>query len=150
MNEKELEALIAEVEEKGMIASPVYLKDLIMEQVHRNETARHRRKAAKIEFLTYSLKIAGAAAAAIFCLTQVPMNAGEEIPVRISENSHLEKKIERAVEQYRLENQRVCEEALSKGQQSDDADKGRIFPYKADILWKEIIGWLGMEKREND
>lgn len=103
--------------------------------------------------MTYSLKIAGAAAAAIFCLTQVPMNVGEEIPVRISENSHLEKKIERDVEQYRLENQRICAEALSKGQQSDDgfrweaddADKGRIFPYKADILWKEITGWLGME-----
>ena len=57
MNEKELEALIAEVEENGMIAPPVYLKDRIMEEVHKSESAVRRRRAAKIEFLVYSAKI---------------------------------------------------------------------------------------------
>lgn len=154
MNEKELEALIAEVEENGMIAPPVYLKDRIMEEVHKSESAVRRRRAAKIEFLVYSAKIIGAAAAAIFCLTTVPMDINGEMVLLTNENNRLEEKIERDVEQYRLENERIWSEPVYEEtdfgdlwkQQSEDgvADE---FSGKISSFWNGITVWLGMEER---
>lgn len=52
MDDRELEALIAEVENSGMIAPPVYLKELIMKEVNRRpEEGGKIRKASKEELV---------------------------------------------------------------------------------------------------
>ncbi len=69
IDDRELEALIAEVENSGMIAPPVYLKELIMKEVNRRpeEGGKIRKaskeelvRAAKRRFFADSLKIVAA------------------------------------------------------------------------------------------
>lgn len=147
-NDEELEAMIAEVEQKAMIAPPVYLKDQIMDEIRKaaepaaivtyphetgiikktenkkrviiSQKERERReKKARVQFMLYSAKIIAAAAAAVMCLAVVPMDAGRAMV--ISPDDSLETRISKDVEKYKEEQQRIekeLEEEIQNGQGS--------------------------------
>ncbi len=164
LTEQELEALIAEVEDHEMLAPPVYLKELIMEEAVKSakpvNTAksitgnRIDRKTANIQFMVYSLKIIGAAAAAIFCLTMVPMDMGggmEKI-----ENQRMEEAIEKDVAHYREESERILSEPvmLNEGERGFRSILGNVSGSgigsdgTLSSIWNRVTGWFGNGGKE--
>lgn len=158
MTEEGLEALIGEVEEQGMLAPPVYLKEQIMEEVKKSVKPVKKtvmdRKRAKIQLMVYSIKIVGAAAAAIFCLTMIPMDIGggmEEMG-----NRRMEEAVEEDVEHYRKESERILNEPVvrDRGPGKDEGfleqalGKGSIGTVSS--IWRGMTGWFGMEERNYD
>lgn len=147
-NDEELKTMIAEVEQKAMIAPPVYLKDQIMNEIRKAaeptatvmythetgitkktgnkkreisspEEREHREKKARMQFMLYSAKIIAAAAAAVMCLAVVPMDTGRAVV--ISADDSLETRISKDVERYKEEQQRIekeLEEEILNGQGS--------------------------------
>ena len=71
LSDAELMQLIQEVEQGDMIPAPFYLKQEILHKV-RKEEARQAARSAKIQFITYSCKVALATAAAIAVLLLAP------------------------------------------------------------------------------
>lgn len=114
LTEEELEAMIADVEAKSMLASPVYLKEQIMEEI-RKETAvplPHKekpiRKKPNVRLLLYSAKIMAGAAAAVLCITVVPLDSGREMISLPDRN--MEMLMEEDAERYEEEKQRLMAE----------------------------------------
>lgn len=113
LSDKELDALIAEVEAGGMIAPPIYLKSQIMGNISSEvsieipESSMKKRRINR-QLTLYSLKIAAAAAVAVFSLTAMPMSflAGAKAP----EQDRLEEKIEKDMKLYEEENKKMSEE----------------------------------------
>ncbi|NLL77644.1 MAG: hypothetical protein GX235_10435 [Clostridiales bacterium] len=128
LDDKELQDLIAQVENGGMVMPPVYLKDQIMGEVLKaasesektapgnvqseNNTIfsnlEKRKNAAKMQFLTYSLKILAAAAMAVFCLTAVPMDFSGT--PAIWKGNNMEQRINRDMERYEEESKKLLDE----------------------------------------
>ena len=170
LTEQELEALIAEVEDHEMLAPPVYLKELIMEEAVKSakpvDTAkfitknRIDRKTADIQFMVYSLKIIGAAAAAIFCLTMVPMDMGGR-PEEMG-NRRMEEAIEEDVAHYREESQRILSEPMmqNEGERGFRSFFGNMFgngtgkeseegrDETLSSIWNNVTGWFGNGGKE--
>lgn len=71
LSDDELVQLIQEVEQGNMIPAPFYLKQEILHKV-REEEARQAARSAKIQFITYSCKVALATAAAVAVLLLAP------------------------------------------------------------------------------
>ena len=71
LSDEELMQLIADVEEHEMIQAPFYLKHEILQRV-RQESVVRSAHSAKIQFLTFSLKVALATAAAVAVLLLAP------------------------------------------------------------------------------
>ena len=71
LSDEELMQLIAEVEEHDMIEAPFYMKHEILQRV-RQESVVQRAHSAKIQFLTFSFKVALATAAAVAILLLAP------------------------------------------------------------------------------
>ncbi|MDE7014038.1 MAG: hypothetical protein K2P19_05095 [Kineothrix sp.] len=164
LNDEELEALIAEVEKNSMIAPPVYLKELIMEEAVHRETALGNsqesgqmdkgpeksleisysnrkisrgdiKQAAKRQFWIYSFKIAAAAAMAVISLTVVPMDISGE---RAAEGNHIERQIEKDIERYQEAKREALEEKENKG-----SGLGSRF---GTGIWNGLSDWLRMEE----
>ena len=157
LTDDELEALIAEVEDHGMLAPPAYLKDLIMEEAAKPVKSaapagnirkkKIDQKAAKIQLAVYSLKIVGAAAAAIYCLTMVPMDVGRN--TGDAGNRKMEKEIEEDVARYREESERILKEPVVQ-EDSIGSFFGNVFGMlgngreeDASSLWTGITEWFG-------
>lgn len=171
LTDEELEALIAEVEDHEMLAPPVYLKELIMEEAVKSESAAEPanpvqsvssagpvkrtgidRKTANIQLMVYSLKIIGAAAAAIFCLTMVPMEMGGSM--EDMGNRRMEEAIEEDVAHYREESRRILAEPMEKneGERGFGSFLGNMFGTGKDngteggatisSIWKDVTGWF--------
>ncbi len=126
LDDKALEALIADVEKNGMIAPPVYLKELIMEEAAREEKAVKEAEAwreliaenrggimqnkgyaarrAKVQFWAYSFKIAAAAAVAMFCLTAIPVDVAGGAAEK---NNYMEEQIEKDIERYQQKKEKA-------------------------------------------
>lgn len=85
----ELEALIAKVEADGILPAPVYLKERIIKSI-----SVHKKRSANIILTLYSVKIAAAAAAALFLLIALPMgrqpqqNTGDKFTSLMNEKSN--------------------------------------------------------------
>lgn len=122
LSDEELEAMIAGVEEKELIAPPVYLKDMIMTRARESVSAmqdksgepavvpykaktliRSEKKAAvNRQLILYSIKIISAAAVAVFCLAAVPMNlSGGYTPLK--DKDRIERLIDKDMERYKQE-----------------------------------------------
>lgn len=71
LSDEELMKLIADVEEHEMIQAPFYMKHEILQRV-RQESVVHRVHSAKIQFLTFSLKVTLATVAAVAVLLLAP------------------------------------------------------------------------------
>ncbi len=157
LDDKELEALIADVEKNGMIAPPVYLKELIMKAAAEEEQAakgtgrsmavgnrdiviqnkEYMLRKAKIQFLAYSFKIAAAAAVAVFCLTAIPMDiAGGAL----EKGDYMEERIERDIERYQQEKEKALADEEGGGLESF---LGRWLKSRSDIdvdgIWNNFI-----------
>lgn len=174
MDDSELEAFIAEVEHGGMIAPPVYLKELIMEKAEQEKEAcgqgmelrktdsgrnvvaeKETAKAAKIQFWIYSLKIAAAAAAAMFCLITMPADlsgGGMTENDRIG-NDRIEKQIEEDTERYQQEKKK----ALAGEERADRGIGGFLNALSGNQSLKGVNGilngvsnWFGMEEKMYD
>lgn len=132
LSEEELEAMIAQVEEKELIASPVYLKDMIMARVQEPISERpdnpeewnavpckanalnyrEKKAAANRQLILYSVKIISAAAVAVFCLTAVPVNfSGGYMPLK--ERGRIERQIEKDLERYKQEEEQFLKQSIS-------------------------------------
>ena len=164
LNDEELEALIAEVERNGMIAPPIYLKELIMKEAEPGEMPLEKgwktehtdgaflqgrksddsiRKAgkgdigqaAKRQFRIYSFKIAAAAAAAVISLIAVPMDFPME---GTAKDNHIERQIEKDIERYQEAKREALEEEEGKG----GGPGGRF----GAGIWNGLTNWLGMEE----
>lgn len=74
LSDAELEVLILDVEEHGMMTAPEYLEHKIVDKIrHQNQIVEYKTKiSAKRKLLLYSLKVATASAAAIAFLVVVP------------------------------------------------------------------------------
>lgn len=107
-DDNELEAFIAEVENSSMIAPPVYLKERIMEEAVRSSNRNEAAKQARRKFLLYSIKITAAAAAAVVGLAVMPVDVSRGMAA--SENTALEKQIEKDVERYKKESEKMFRE----------------------------------------
>lgn len=111
LSEEELSRLIAEAEGSGRVAPPVYLKDCIMDAARGIKVismdAEKRKRAAKLQFLTYSLKIFSAAAAAVFCLTVVPLDFSAGFAP--ADRSRVERRIDENMERHEERNKRLLE-----------------------------------------
>lgn len=164
MSDEELEALIAEVENGGMIAPPVYLKELIMEEVNRrpDETGQRQDlsreeliRAAKRRFFSDSFKIVAAAAVAVFCLTEIPvdLNGGGMV-----ESSRMERRIEEDTERYHEEKQRALAGEDGVGNELGKFLENRLgweFPGEKSRagtggLFGGFSNWFGMEEKEDE
>ncbi len=154
LTDDELEALVAEVADHGMLAPPTYLKDLIMEEAAKpampagnGRKKKIDRKTAKIQLAVYSLKIAGAAAAALFCLTMVPVDMGGN--TGDAGNRRMEKEIEEDMVRYREESERILTEPVVQedGIGSFFGNVLGIFgngrEEDASSLWNGITEWFG-------
>ena len=179
LTDGELEALIAEVEDHEMLAPPVYLKELVMEEAVKSESAAEPvnpvrsvepagpvkrsgidRKTAKIQLMVYSLKIIGAAAAAIFCLTMVPMEMSGSM--EDMGNRRMEEAIEQDVAHYREESRRILAEPVEKdeGERGFGSFLGNMFGIGKEngigteggetisSIWKDVTGWFGNGGKE--
>lgn len=164
LTEQELEALIAEVEDYEMLAPPVYLKELIMEEAVKSAEPVNSvtkkgidRRTANIQFMIYSLKIIGAAAAAIFCLTMVPMDMGGN--AEKMENQRMEEAIEKDVAHYREESERILSEPmLSEGEHDLRSILGNVLESgignkdgrdeTLSSIWNNVTGWFGNGGKE--
>lgn len=111
LSEEELNDLIAEVESGGLVASPVYLKDHIMDAVRGSQVisldAEKRKRAAKLQFIAYSLKICTAAAVAVFCLTVVPMDFSTGSA--LADRNKVERRIDENMERHEERNKKLLE-----------------------------------------
>lgn len=162
MDDRELEALIAEVENGGMIAPPVYLKEWIMEEVKRQQSDAYKGReapreelvrAAKRRFFSDSLKIAAAAAAAVFCLTEMPVNFSGGGMV---ESSRIERRIEEDTERYHEEKQRALadEDGISGGLGEFLENRlgwefpGEMSPAGMNRIFDGFSNWFGMEEKD--
>lgn len=156
MDDRELEALIAEVENGGMIAPPVYLKELIMKEVNRrpDDTGKIRKaskeelvRAAKRRFFADSFKIAAAAAVAMFCLTEIPVDFSGG---GMMESSRIEKRIEEDTERYHEEKQRALTGKEGVGSRLEEFLEDRLgweFPAETDGIFGGFSNWFGMEEK---
>ena len=96
LSDEELMQLIAEVEEHDMIEAPFYMKHEILQRV-RQESVVQRAHSAKIQFLTFSFKVALATAAAVAVLLLAPAQFREMPSVADKEQAQsetLSKKLE--------------------------------------------------------
>ena len=157
MDDRELEALIAEVENSGMIAPPVYLKELIMKEVNRRpeEGGKIRKaskeelvRAAKRRFFADSLKIVAAAAAAMFCLTEMPVafSGGGML-----ESSRIEARIEKDTERYYEEKQKALAGKEGIGVRLGELLEERFgweLPAGTDGIFGGFSNWFGMEEKD--
>lgn len=153
MTEEALEALIAGVEDHGMLNPPVYLKELIMEEVEKSIKPAGKngidRKTARRQLMVYSMKIIGAAAAAIFCLTMVPMDIGGRMAE--AEERRMEKVIEEDVARYREESERILNEPVVREEGFEGLWQnmfGKEETGAAASIWKGMTGWFEMEERD--
>ncbi|HAU84640.1 MAG TPA: hypothetical protein DCW90_03765 [Lachnospiraceae bacterium] len=71
LNDEELMQLIRDVEEHEMIQAPFYMKHEILQRVRKENVVRSAHS-AKIQFLTFSFKVALATAAAVAVLLLAP------------------------------------------------------------------------------
>lgn len=159
LDDKELEALIAEVENGGMIAPPVYFKELIMKEVNRRpDDADKTRKASKEElvraakrrFFADSFKIVAAAAAAVFCLTEMPVDFSGGGMV---ESNRIEKRIEEDTERYHEEKQRALAGKEGVGARLGEFLEERLgweLPAGTDQIFGDFSNWLGMEEKDDE
>lgn len=157
MDDRELEALIAEVENSGMIAPPVYLKELIMKEASRRpDDAGKTRKASKEElvraakrrFFADSFKIVAAAAAAMFCLMEMPVDFSGG---GMMEGSRIEKRIEEDTERYRKEQERAIAGEEGVGARLGEFLEERLgweFPAGTDRRSGGFLNWFGMEEKD--
>lgn len=145
LSDEELEAMIAGVEEREMIASPVYLKKLIMDEALKQVSEapkvqivsyKERKAAANRQLIFYSAKIISAAAVAVFCLLAVPMNlSGGHIPYEAG--NRIERQVEKDMEWYRQEAEQVL-----KQKPDDKSSLEQIIFNKSE----EIFGWIHNKK----
>lgn len=157
LDDRELEALIAEVEKGGMIAPPVYLKELIMKEACRQpgDTGQMRKaskeelvRAAKRRFFADSFKIVAAAAAAMFCLMEMPVDFSGG---GMMEESRIEKRIEEDTERYRREKQRAIAGEEGVGARLGEFLEERLgleLPAGEDRGFGGFANWFGMEERD--
>lgn len=133
LSDEELEALIMEVENNGMIAPPVYLKEQIRDEIGKDrlkekgskECAKMSRQKAQVQLWIYSAKIMAAAAAAVFGLTIIPMDAGQTM--ERPENSRMERQIEKDVERYKKESEEILNGSVYKENGLEDFIKNNKF-----------------------
>lgn len=71
LSDEELMQLINDVEEHEMLQAPFYMKHVILQRVREESVVRSERS-AKIQFLTFSFKVALATAAAVAVLLLAP------------------------------------------------------------------------------
>lgn len=159
LNDEELETLIAEVEQNSMIAPPAYLKDEIFSKIRKEEaektapradvpnhvnekTVMELQRKAKLQFIIYSTKIIAAAAAAVICLTVVPLDTAR--PMMVTAEDSIEQRISKDVEQYKEEQLRIEKEMekqlenQAKGEaNTEDAKKG-FLKSKLDVRRSDI------------
>lgn len=164
LTDEELEALIGNVEEKSMIAPPVYLKQQIMEEIRKEKdsppvntekyvSAQNVRKKKNLQLLLYSAKIITGAAAAIICITVVPFGAGRENVLMT--NKKMEISIEKDAERYREEKRRLVAELeadYDKEQQIRNSrlgDNDKPSGSGMTEIVNKILGLFGTEE-END
>ena len=118
LNDEELEALIMEVENNGMIAPPVYLKEQILNEIAKDGlkeksgkgSAKMSMEKARVQLWIYSAKIMAAAAAAVFGLTIIPVDTGQAM--ELPENNRIERKIEKDMERYKQESEEILNESV--------------------------------------
>lgn len=154
LKDEELEALLREVENGGMISSPVYLKDEIMSAVLKAETEKTvsgspaeknknkitpmdhgiRKNEARRQLVTYSLKIFAAAAMAVFCLTAVPVELSGS--PALSRESRIEQRIDKDIERYEKESKKLFDE-----EKEDKTGLKKIISSKSEELfhiWSDL------------
>lgn len=153
LTDEELEALIAGVEDHGMLAPPAYLKELIMEEaagdVNIVRKNRIDRKRARKLLMVYRAKVIGAAAAAIFCLMMVPM---EMDGGRLEDGTrHREKVIEEDMVRYQEESERMQSELELREGGFGSFMESMIGKEKAGMaasVWNGMTGLFGREERD--
>lgn len=120
MSDEELLEFIEDVEYQGMLSSPTYLKDQIMNQVIcENETiplatpyeVRGKQNNHR-QLLLYSMKVAIAAIAALYFLMIIPMDMTYS-PAPYEDR--MEERIRKDMEEYEAENEKLLEEEISIG-----------------------------------
>lgn len=152
MTDKELEALIAGVEDHGMLAPPVYLKELIMKEAKGLAAVRKKgidKKTARRVLMVYRAKVIGAAAAAIFCLVMVPMEIDGGKPDGSSQ--WRQKVIEEDMKYYQEESERLRNEMeIRKGGFGGFMENllGEETAGKAVSIWNGMTGLFGWEERD--
>lgn len=78
MPDEELEQLIQEVEENGMLSVPSYMKKEIMEQIHQvHKQEAHKDIQRKLSLWLYSMEVGVVAAAAVLLLFLIPVDRGD-------------------------------------------------------------------------
>lgn len=146
LTEEELEALIADVEEKSMIAPPVYLKERILEEVRKEATVPLKnvetpiKKKVNLQFLLYSAKIMAGAAAALICITIVPFDTGRELLPMAGRN--METLIEEDAERYKEEKQKLVAEMEADYYKEQEAWNSQ-YGENADASKADVMGAIG-------
>jgi len=140
LSEEELNDLIAEVEGSGGVAPPVYLKDCIMDAARGIKVisidAEKRKRAAKLQFITYSLKIFTAAAVAVFCLTVVPLDLTTGYAP--ADRSRVERRIDENMERHEERNKKLLE-------RTEKSDWKEVIDTKSEELFRM---WNGLKLKD--